>query len=158
MSDPTPRPLRVLCVDDNVLVADALGRRMARDPSIEWLGLVSDGKSIESTTRDLRPDIVLMDVDIPEVDTFAMVQRISAQMPAVRVVMFSGHVNVGYINRALDCGAWGYLSKNESGEVLIDCIRRAGLGEVVLSAEADAVHQRSHDAPSSDPPSSVPPM
>lgn len=157
MSEPNAPPLRVLCVDDNSLIADALGRRLAHDPSIEWLGLVSDAKSIESRTQELRPDVVLMDVDIPEVNTFAIVERISKQTPTVRVVMFSGHVNVGYINRALDCGAWGYLSKNENGEVLIECIRRVGRGEVVLSDEADAVHKRPHDPPSGAPPSSFPP-
>lgn len=152
MDDRSQRPLRILCVDDNDLVADALRRRVARDDSLQWLGLVSDGRSIEPRTREVEPDIVLMDVDMPDVDTFAIVERISSEMPRVRIVMLSGHVDVRYINRALDCGAWGYLSKNEDGSALIECIKRVGRGEVVLSAEAEAVHRRAHGAPASDPP------
>jgi two-component system invasion response regulator UvrY len=158
MPDPSPRALRILCVDDNELVADALGRRVLHDPGLEWLGLVSDGGVIHSSICELRPDVVLLDVDMPDVDTFSLVERLALDAPAVRVVMFSGHVDVEYINRALDCGAWGYLSKNEDGKVLIDCIKRAGLGEVVLSAEVEAVQKRAHTAPHRDPPSSFPPF
>ncbi len=156
MSNACAQPLRVLCVDDNTLVADALGRRLAQEPTIRWLGLVSEGTLVVPRTLELRPDVLLMDVDIPDVNTFAIVERLSREAPSVRVVMFSGHVNAGYIGRALDCGAWGYLSKHENGEVLIDCIKRVGRGEVVLSAEADAVHKRPNDPPSSAPPSSFP--
>ncbi|MCC6679035.1 MAG: response regulator transcription factor [Phycisphaerales bacterium] len=142
-----PAPvLRILCVDDNRLVGEALQRRLAVEPTLEWLGQVTDGRAVEETVRGLRPDIVLMDVDMPDVDTFDIVERMSIGEPAIRILMFSGHVDVGYINRALDSGAWGYLSKNDDVASLIECIRRAADGDVVLSAEAEAVHRRSRDA------------
>lgn len=141
--EPRPPVLRILCVDDNRLVGEALQRRMEVEPAMQWLGLVTDGRAVESAARELRPDIVLMDVDMPDVDTFDIVERMSLQSPGIRVLMFSGHVDVGYIDRALDSGAWGYLSKNEDVGTLIECIRRAADGDVVLSAEAEAVHRRS---------------
>lgn len=138
-----PQTFRIMCVDDNPLVADALRRRLTIEPSLRWAGLVSDARAVESQIEALAPDIVLMDVDMPDVDTFSIVQRLSDRVPAVRVVMFSGHVEVGYIDRALDCGAWGYLSKNEDVSSLIECIHRVMSGDVVLSAEAEAVYKRS---------------
>lgn len=141
-----PPVLRILCVDDNQLVGDALQRRLAVEPLLQWLGQITDGRGLEEAARELRPDIVLMDVDMPGVDTFEIVERMSARSPAIRFLMFSGHVDVGYINRALDSGAWGYLSKNDDVGSLIECIRRVAQGDVVLSAEAEAVHRRARGA------------
>lgn len=151
MMQPRPASCRILCVDDNHLVGEALRRRITVEPALQWLGLVSDGREVEAAVRELNPDIVLMDVDMPEVDTFAVVERLTTQAPATRVLMFSGHVDLGYIDRALDCGAWGYLSKNDDVGTLIECICRAALGEVVLSSEAEAVHRRSRAAGDSRP-------
>lgn len=146
-----PRPLRIMCVDDNPLVAEALRRRLTIEPTLEWAGLVSDGPAVETAARELAPDIILMDVDMPEVDTFAIVERLSTTLPSVRVTMFSGHVEVGYIDRALDCGAWGYLSKNEDVSTIIECIFRIMQGQVVLSTEAEAVYRRSRSAGGAQP-------
>lgn len=143
MAGVAPQTFRIMCVDDNSLVADALRRRLTIEPSLRWAGLVSDARSVDAMVDELAPDLVLMDVDMPEVDTFAIVQGLSGRSPGVRVVMFSGHVEIGYIDRALDCGAWGYLSKNEDVSSLIECIHRVMSGEVVLSAEAEAVYRRS---------------
>lgn len=150
-----PSHIGVLCVDDNPLIGESLERRVAAEPSLRWLGMVCDGTRAEGVVRRLRPDVVLMDIDMPDVDTFGLVERISQELPWVRVVMLSGHVDVGYINRALDCGAWGYLSKNEDVGLLIRCIQRAAAGEIVLSPEVEEVHRRSQlHKPDSDPPPS----
>lgn len=138
-----PGPLSVLCVDDNELVAGALGQRFKHEPTLRWAGWESDGSRVRGAVERLRPDVVLMDIDMPGMDAFALAAQISGEFPGVRVVMFSGHVQAGYIERALDSGAWGYLSKNEDTATLIESIRRVGAGEIVLSREAEAVHRRS---------------
>lgn len=135
------KPISVLCVDDNDLVAEGLRRRFEQDPSLRWLGWVSDGDAVLSTVREARPDIVLMDIDLPGVDTFGLVEELAAQMPEVRSLMFSGHVRLSFIERALDCGAWGYLSKNEDTSTLMDCIKQAAGGAIVLSREVQAVQR-----------------
>lgn len=133
MSGPSARPLRILCVDDSRLLAESLQRRLEHEPSFVWLGWVDRPEAAESAAMTLSPDIMLMDVDMPGVDTFALVEHLSLTYPDVRIVMFSGHAQPAFVERAFDCGAWGYLSKNDDTAALIDGIRRVGAGAVVLS-------------------------
>lgn len=135
------RRLRIVCIDDNAMIASALVRRLESDPTLTCIQVVREGNTSYQVVREASPDIVLMDVDMPGVDTFAIVERLAADLPDVRVIMFSGHVNPEFIDRALDAGAWGYLSKNEDVVDLIDAIRRAGQGEIVLSKEAQTVQR-----------------
>jgi DNA-binding NarL/FixJ family response regulator len=135
----------VLCVDDNDMVSQALRRRLTDEPGLEWAGVVRDGAEAFARVSAVRPDIVLMDIDMPGVDTFSIVAKLSAEKPEVRVIMFSGHINPGYIDQALDCGAWGYLSKNDDVAALMDGIRKVGRGELAMSRDVEAVmrHERS---------------
>lgn len=139
MLDEKSPPYRVLCVDDNELVASALERRMQKEPLLKWSGVVSVGSAVLQSVRDKSPDIVLMDIDMPGVDSFMLVERLAAESPEVRVLMFSGHVTSEYIDRALNCGAWGYLSKNEDVAELLAGVLKAARGEIALSREAMAV-------------------
>jgi len=131
--------LRVLCVDDNELMADALRRRFEQESALAWEGIITQGSLAYDRILEVRPDIVLMDIDMPNIDTFTIVERLCCDVPEIRVLMFSGHVSPKDIDRALDCGAWGYLSKNDDVTKLIDAITRAGRGELVFSYEVDAV-------------------
>lgn len=142
----SPRPIRVMCVDDNDLLAEALRRRVQQETCLEWAGFVSDVSSIAERIDDARPDVVLMDIDMPGVDTFILVERLAASHPDVRVLMFSGHVHPAYLDRSLDCGAWGYLSKNEDTADLIAGIRRAAAGEIVLSREVEESQRTFHSS------------
>ena len=135
------RRLRIVCIDDNAMIASALVRRLESDPTLTCIQVVREGNASYQVAREASPDIVLMDVDMPGVDTFAIVERLASELPEVRVIMFSGHVNPEFIDRALDAGAWGYLSKNEDVVDLIEAIRRAGQGEIVLSKEAQTVQR-----------------
>ncbi|MBL9121151.1 MAG: response regulator transcription factor [Phycisphaerae bacterium] len=135
------RRLRIVCIDDNAMIASALVRRLESDPTLTCVQVVQEGNASFQVVREASPDIVLMDVDMPGVDTFAIVERFASELPDVRVIMFSGHVNPEFIDRALDAGAWGYLSKNEDVVDLIEAIRRAGQGEIVLSKEAQTVQR-----------------
>ena len=141
MSPQASDPLKVLCVDDNEMVATALSRRIREEPGIAWAGVVMEGAAAYEQVRMILPDIVLMDIDMPGVDSFSIVEHIAADLPGVRVVMFSGHLNPAYIERAMDAGAWGYLSKNEDVARLIEAIRSVGRGEFALSEDVKAVQR-----------------
>lgn len=135
-----PPPIRVFCVDDNEMIAKSLARRIECESGIALVGLVHDGTVAYERVMEVTPDVVLMDIDMPGVDTFSIVERLSVDAPRVRVVMFSGHVNRAFIDRALDCGVWGYLSKNDDVARIIDGIRGVARGEIVLSREVHAVY------------------
>jgi DNA-binding NarL/FixJ family response regulator len=140
----TSKPLGILCVDDNVLLGKALGRCVEAEPSLKWLGAISDGSDAVAAAHRTRPDVILMDIDMPGFDTFRIVEEISNALPDTKVIMLSGHVDRDYLKRSLDAGAWGYLSKAEETAVLIDGIHRAAQGEIVLGKEIEAL-QRSGD-------------
>jgi DNA-binding NarL/FixJ family response regulator len=136
-----------MCVDDNRLIVDALRSLIKKEAGMFWAGAVTDGMLALEHIIATRPDIVLFDVDQPGVDTFLAVEEVGARSPGTRVVMFSGHVVPRYIERALDCGAWGYLSKSDAASEIIAALRRVASGEIVFSSEVRNVMHKSEQRP-----------
>ena len=128
-------PIRVLCVDDNDLLADAIEMNLKLAGGFEWLGrLKSAGGLLKRCNHDA-PDVVLLDIDMPGKDPFVALEQITESCPDVRVLMLTGLVRSDLIDRAIDAGAWGYISKND-GLALIPAIKRVVSGEFVLGPEA----------------------
>ena len=125
--------ISVLLVDDNALLAEAIPRVLRKDSRFEWAGWVDESGAVIERIRTLRPSIVLMDVDMPGVDTFDLVRDVVAQCPGVKVVMFSGHVRGEYADAAIDAGAFGYLHKDDEIPALLDNLEKVHKGELVMS-------------------------
>ena len=136
------KPIRVLCVDDNDFVAEAIERKLRREPGFEWAGWLPDTIDLTERVRQSGADVVLLDVDIPGRDSFEALAELSAGEPSIRVIMLSGHVRSDYIDRAVEAGAWGYLSKGEENDVILDAIRRVAAGGFALGNEAESVYHR----------------
>lgn len=132
--------VRVLCVDDNDLVAEAIARKLLLTGGFVWLGQLSDAGQLVEQAERLKPDVVLLDIDMPGVDPFKALAQLARTKPETIVLMLSGHVRLDLIERAIESGASGYVSKYEATETLIDAIRRAHKGEFVLGPEAQRVH------------------
>lgn len=135
--------IRVMCVDDNRLIAEAMERRFALETKLQWAGWIGDTMSAIQAIRERSPTIVMLDIDMPGCDSFALLREISATMPDVRVLMFSGHIRDDYINQAVEGGAWGYVSKNEALEEILNAIRRIAGGEFVVTADVQNEIRRS---------------
>jgi two-component system, NarL family, response regulator DesR len=133
-----PPRVRVLCIDDNRLMARAMERRLAFENRIEWVGWVEDAAHASEVVRKTSPHVILLDIDLPGWDAFVLLRQLVAMAPETKVVMFSGHVRAEYLDRAVDAGAWGYLSKNESMNEIIEAIGRVAAGEFVLTPEVAA--------------------
>lgn len=125
-------PIRVLCVEDNELVADAIGRKLAKDPRFEWLGWVNNQSSLLKQAAEQGPHVVCMDLDMPGQDTVEMIRQLKQTCPATKILILTGHVREEYVNRTVDAGASGYLSKAEESRVIVESIRRIAAGEFVL--------------------------
>ncbi len=132
--------VRVLCVDDNELVAEAIGRKLSLSGGFEWLGQLEDATDLVKEAQRRRPDVILLDIDMPGADPFVALEQLSQSNPETAVVMLSGHVRLDLIERAIEAGASGYVSKNEATQTLIEAIQRAAQGEFVLGPEARRVH------------------
>ena len=135
-------PIRVLCVDDNQLLATAVERRLTMDRDLQWVGWVSDLNLLSDRVRSLKPDIVLLDIDMPGGDPLELLKSVSVEFPDTRVVIFSGYVRRDYVDRAIDAGAWGYVSKNAGVDELLSAIRQVNNGEFVLTTEVMAEYRR----------------
>lgn len=126
----------VLVVDDNDILGESMQRWMTGAQGVRCVGWTGNVDEAERMVAELSPDVVLLDVDIPGGDTFALLRSVTANHPGVKVVMLSGHLRQDYIERALDDGAAGYIVKDESPAKILDFVRRSAAGEIVLSSTA----------------------
>jgi two-component system response regulator NreC len=131
-----PARMSVLCVDDNVAVAEALEVKVGRAEGFEWKGTLSRADDLVDVCLRDPPMLVLLDVDMPGRDPFDALAELVEKCPDTRVLMFSGHVRRDLITRAVDAGAWGYVSKNDGENEIVTALRRVAAGELALSPEA----------------------
>ena len=130
MSVPS-RPIRLLIVDDHPVVRDGVRSMLAGD-DIEVVGEAASGAEAGERVRDTAPDIVLLDMNLPDIDGLAVLQRVKTDAPRTAVLVFSMHDDPGLVRRAVDAGAAGYVLKGASRRELLSAIRAVAEGESVL--------------------------
>ena len=126
-------PIRVLLVDDDALMRAGLDAILSSDAGVEVVGDAPDGRVAVERVRRLRPDVVLMDVRMPELDGIAATREVVAVAPDVRVVILTTFEDDDYIFGALTAGASGFLLKRTSPEQLLEGIRAVAAGDSLLS-------------------------
>lgn len=134
--------IRVLCVDDNQHVAEAMGVKIGRARGLKWLGWLPSADALVAAVERDHVDVVVLDVDMPGPDPLRAVAELRESFPETRTLIFSGHVRFELVERALEAGAWGYVSKNDGEDALIQAVREVVAGELALSSEALAAFQR----------------
>jgi DNA-binding NarL/FixJ family response regulator len=117
------RPLRVLLVDDHLLVRCSLRRQLAEIPGLEVVGEATDGFEAVALARTLSPDLVLMDFLMPGLDGLEATRRIMADSPRVRVIIHSTQEGSSFQEAALAAGAARYLLKGQTAQCLAEAIR-----------------------------------
>ena len=127
------RPIRLLIADDHPVVRDGLRAMLATQPDMELVGEAATGTEAVAHARALRPDVVLMDLQMPDLDGPAAIATLREQAPEVRVLVLTTYGTDADITRAVDAGATGYLLKDAPREQLFGAIRAAAKGESVLS-------------------------
>jgi DNA-binding NarL/FixJ family response regulator len=127
------KPVRVLIVDDDDLMRAGLRSVLASDESVEVVGEAADGRAALETTRTSRPDVVLMDVRMPDLDGITATRELLSTSPEVKVVMLTTFEEDDYIFGALNAGASGFLLKRTRPEELIAGIRTIADGDSLLS-------------------------
>lgn len=135
------RQVRVLCVDDNFLVAEGIKIKLMLAGGFQWLGQLADADQLVSEVERTRPDIVLLDIDMPGKDAFAALEELNRRDLGARVLMVSGHVRTDLIDRAVEAGAWGYVSKGEGAESIVSAIQDVIDGKFVMGPEVAAEYR-----------------
>jgi DNA-binding NarL/FixJ family response regulator len=128
--------IRVLLADDHGVIRDGLGRLIGGLEDVELIGTAADGAEAIERARDLEPDVVLMDLDMPRVDGIEATRRISAAQPGVAVLVLTAFSDRGRILGALEAGACGYLLKDAASADVAGGIRAAARGESPLDPRA----------------------
>jgi DNA-binding NarL/FixJ family response regulator len=129
----TERPVRVLLVDDDDLMRAGLRSVLSSDDGIEVVGEAGDGRAALDEVRKLRPDLVLMDIRMPDLDGISATREVLAAEPAIRVVVLTTFEEDDYIFEALSAGASGFLLKRTKPEELIAAIHTVADGDSLLS-------------------------
>lgn len=135
-------PIKVLCVDDNDLVAEGIMLKLQSNGRFQWVGQLRTAESLLEISWRRRPNVVLLDIDMPGKDAFDAMHELNELLPNVRVLMLSGYVQHELIERAIESGAWGYVSKNEGANIIVDAIERVAEGEFTLGPDVEEEYHR----------------
>jgi RNA polymerase sigma factor (sigma-70 family) len=129
----TAEPVRVLIVDDDDLMRAGLKAVLSSDETIAVVGEASNGRAAVQRVRELRPDVVLMDVRMPDLDGIAATREVVDASPEAKVVILTTFEQDDYIFGALNAGASGFLLKRTSPEELLAAIHSVAAGDSLLS-------------------------
>jgi DNA-binding NarL/FixJ family response regulator len=125
--------IRILIADDHTVVAEGLRALIEAQPDMKVVGLAGDGREALKQTLETKPDVVVMDNAMPELNGTEATRIIRKRCAQTRVVMLSMHSNSVHIQRALQAGAGGYVLKESVGRELVDAIRTVHAGRRYLS-------------------------
>lgn len=132
------RSISIVIADDHKLVLEALQHRLEDDGELRVVGTAEDGRgAIEQVDRQ-RPDIVVMDIDMPGLSSFEAARIIRERSPETQVIFLSAFCNDRYIEAALHVEAAGYVTKKESLQSVVDAIRAVRAGQCYFSPEVRA--------------------
>jgi DNA-binding NarL/FixJ family response regulator len=130
--------IRVFLADDHAVVRDGLRLVLQAHPDIEVVGEASDGRSAVTGIRRLLPDVVIMDIAMPQSNGIEATTRLHELVPTAKVVILSMHSSTEHIFRSLRAGARGYLLKESAGAEVIDAVRAVHAGSRYLSQKIAA--------------------
>lgn len=125
--------IKIVIADDHQIVREGLRALLAFDTELEIVGEAENGRVAVEMARTLEPDVVLMDVVMPNLNGVEALRRIRAFAPKIKVIILSSYRELEYVHPALESGAAGYLLKHSAAGELLRAIRDAHAGKTVLS-------------------------
>ena len=131
--------IKLLLVDDHPVVRKGISSCLARHDHLQIVGEAGDGEEALKRARELLPDIVLMDIDMPEKDGLEVTELLRKELPKVKVLILSMHSNTEYVMRIIQSGASGYILKEAPTEELVRAIDTVNAGEAFFSPEVARV-------------------
>ena len=130
----TPAKIRVLCVDDHPVVREGIAAIISLQPDMAMAGTAATGREAIERFVELRPDVSLVDLRLPDMSGFDVIRAIRDKSPNARIIVLSSHEGDVDIQRALEAGAQGYVAKGIVRDELLDIIRGVHAGKRRLPA------------------------
>jgi DNA-binding NarL/FixJ family response regulator len=139
MQDTVKSSTKVLIVDDHPVVLSGCRSLFAGDPSVK-IEEASDAKSGHRAFIQKKPDVTVIDINLPDVSGFELMRRIRKDDPGARIIMFSMNYDPAFVVRAVELGAQGYVSKGDDPRLLVKAVRKVAAGDNFISPQlAEAV-------------------
>jgi two-component system, NarL family, response regulator DesR len=126
------RPIRLLLADDQELIRSALAALLALEQDFEVVASVGRGDEVVAAATAHHPDVALLDVEMPGIDGIAVARVLAQELPECRSLILTTFGRPGYLRRAMESGASGFVVKDAPAEQLADAIRRVAAGERVV--------------------------
>jgi two-component system, NarL family, response regulator DesR len=145
--DVAGRGIRLLIADDQALVRGALSALLGLEPDIDVVAEVGRGDEVLAAARTSRPDVALLDIEMPGIDGIAAAAQLSEQVPGCRVLMVTTFGRPGYLKRAMQAGASGFVVKDTPAPQLADAVRRVARGLRVVDPGLAAESLTQGDSP-----------
>lgn len=124
--------IRILLADDQALIRTALAALLQLDDDFEVVAQVGRGDEVVAAAIASEPDVALLDIEMPGIDGLAAAATLRAEVPSCRVLMVTTFGRPGYLRRAMEAGAAGFVVKDTPAEQLADAVRRVAAGEHVV--------------------------
>jgi DNA-binding NarL/FixJ family response regulator len=122
-------PVRVVVVDDHPLLRLGLQQLLEREPGLALVGTAADGQQALALVEALQPDVLVLDIVMPEMDGEAVARQLQARRVETRILVLTAYDERTYIQRLLACGVAGYVLKREAARVLVQAVKAVGRGE-----------------------------
>jgi DNA-binding NarL/FixJ family response regulator len=128
-----PRLARIVIADDNLTFRGVLSHILIREAEMQVVGEAADGLEVLQLCRRLHPDLVVMDLRMPEMDGSEATRRIKKEFPRTPVLVLTSLADAGHLSQALELGAAGYVFKYSPLKMIVEAMRRVLCGETVLN-------------------------
>ncbi|MBC3840207.1 response regulator transcription factor [Streptacidiphilus sp. 4-A2] len=139
--------IRLLLADDQDLIRGALSALLELEPDFEVVASVDRGDKVVAAARAARPDVALLDIEMPGLNGLDAASALAAQLPGCRVVILTTFGRAGYLRRAMTAGAVGFVVKDAPPEALVDAVRRVMRGERVIDPALAAATLAAGESP-----------
>jgi two-component system, NarL family, response regulator NreC len=137
-------PIRILLADDHVVVRDGLRALVEKQPDMTVVGEAADGRDIVRLAEEQAPDVIIMDIAMPNMNGIEATRRIVASNPRTAIVILSMHQDESYVLRSLKAGARGYLLKDSVRGDVVEAIRSVAQGRSFLTRKVSRVLQEDY--------------
>jgi DNA-binding NarL/FixJ family response regulator len=131
-----PAPIRVVLADDHPIVREGTQALLERTPGIEVAGVAAGGATALALVAAQLPDVLLLDLHLPDLDGFAVARQMRERFPRVAILVLTGHDDAGYVRELRQLGVRGYLGKSVASDQIVAAIRTVAGGGTVLVSEA----------------------
>lgn len=132
------QPIRILIIDDHAVVRSGLRSLLEDEAHIDIVGEAADGLEALAKIEELQPDILLLDLTMPQMSGFEVAKKVTEKYSAVKIIVFSMHNDHEYIMRSVEMGAQGYLLKDTSKEEILRALTTVANGSKYFSPEVAA--------------------